>query len=292
VDDAATGPPRLTVIMCGMPLPAALVVTPDVASDGAASSPPSVGRRPAPAIARRDMSEGTTVLLFFERPAHRAMLMPKILIVDDHPLYREGVMSALRGHPLRALVLGASSAGEALKLLDDDPTVDLVLIDLRLGSDDGLQALGLIGARHPSIARMLISAHNSDDIVQAAVRAGAQGFLPKSQSIGEALSGIRTVLEGGVYWPDAGRSGRPPGAGPRKSPMEVGAVTLHGLTIRQLEVLHLLGEGKSNAEIAEDLRISERTAKAHLKGIFDALGVDTRVKALVRAREWGLLKDG
>jgi DNA-binding NarL/FixJ family response regulator len=218
--------------------------------------------------------------------------MSKILIVDDHPLYREGVMSALRGHPLRALVLGASSAAEALRILDDDPTVDLVLVDLRLGSEDGLKALGQIGARHPSIARMLISAYDSDDIVHAAVRAGAQGFLRKSQSIGEALSGIRSVLEGGVYWPGAAPSGPPPSTGSARSPREPGAAALHGLTIRQLEVLHLLGEGKSNAEIAEDLGISERTAKAHLKGIFDALGVDTRVRALVRAREWGLLKDG
>ena len=218
--------------------------------------------------------------------------MPKILIVDDHPLYREGVMSALRGHPLRALVLGASSAEEALRTLDDDPTVDLVLVDLRLGKEDGLQALRQIGARHPSIARMLLSAHDSDDIVQAAARAGAQGFLPKSHSIGAALSGIRTVLDGGVYWPGPAGSGAPPSAGPLRSPTEPEAVALHGLTIRQLEVLHLLGEGKSNAEIAEDLGISERTAKAHLKGIFDALGVDTRVRALVRARECGLLKDG
>jgi len=128
----------------------------------------------------------------------------KILIVDGYPLYREGVMSALRGHPLRALVLGASSGGEALRLLDQDPTVDLVLIDLRLGDEDGLRALR---ARHPSIARMVISAHDSGDVVQAAARAGAQGFLPKSHSIGEALNGIRAVLEGGVEHPLLRRAG-------------------------------------------------------------------------------------
>ena len=211
--------------------------------------------------------------------------MPKILILDDHPLYREGVMSALRGQPLHALVLGASSAVEALRLLDEDPTVDLVLVDFRLGGEDGLDALRRIGARHPSVARMLISGHDSSDLVKAAVQAGAQGFLPKSHSIAQAVSGIQTVLDGGVYWPDVATLGLPPvrSSGER-------ATALPGLTIRQVEVLQLLGEGKSNAEIAEDLGITERTAKAHLKGIFDALGVDTRVKALVRAQECGLLK--
>ena len=127
--------------------------------------------------------------------------MTKILIVDDHPLYREGVMNALRDQPLRALVLGASSAGEALRILDDDPTVDLVLVDLRLGKEDGLEGLKQIGARHPPIARMLISGHESPGIVRAAMGAGAQGFLSKSLSIGQVVKAINAVPEGGVSWP-------------------------------------------------------------------------------------------
>ena len=207
--------------------------------------------------------------------------MTKILIVDDHPLYREGVMTALRGQPLRALVLGASSAGEALRILDDDPTVDLVLVDLRLGKEDGLEGLKQIGARHPPIARMLISGHESPGIVRAAMGAGAQGFLSKSLSIGQVVKAINTVLEGGVSWPESDAALRPVSPGP--------AAVSHGLTLRQLEVLGLLGRGNSNAEIAKDLGISERTAKAHLKAIFNALGVDTRVKAVIRAQELGLL---
>ena len=207
--------------------------------------------------------------------------MTKILIVDDHPLYREGVMTALRGQPLRALVLGASSAGEALRILDDDPTVDLVLVDLRLGNEDGLEGLKQIGARHPPIARMLISGHESPGIVRAAMGAGAQGFLSKSLSIGQVVKAINTVLEGGVSWPESDAALRPVSPGP--------AAVSHGLTLRQLEVLGLLGRGNSNAEIAKDLGISERTAKAHLKAIFNALGVDTRVKAVIRAQELGLL---
>jgi DNA-binding NarL/FixJ family response regulator len=216
--------------------------------------------------------------------------MTKILIVDDHPLYREGVMTALRGQPLQALVLGASSASEALRILDDDPTVDLVLVDLRLGKEDGLEGLKQIGSRHPPIARMLISGHESPGIVRAAMGAGAQGFLSKSLSIGQVLRAIHTVLDGGVSWPTSSQS--PPAAEPDTVPATDSrgpAAVSHGLTLRQLEVLSLLGRGNSNAEIAEALGIGERTAKAHMKAIFGALGVDTRVKAVIRARELGLL---
>jgi len=216
--------------------------------------------------------------------------MTKILIVDDHPLYREGVMTALRGQPLQAVVLGASSAGEALRILDDDPTVDLVLVDLRLGKEDGLEGLKQIGARHPPIARMLISGYESPSIVRAAMGAGAQGFLSKSLSIGQVLRAIRTVLGGGVSWPAPSRDLSTAEPDPAPGPGSPGPTAdSHGLTLRQLEVLSLLGRGNSNAEIAQDLGISERTAKAHMKAIFDALGVDTRVKAVIRARERGLL---
>ena len=216
--------------------------------------------------------------------------MTKILIVDDHPLYREGVMNALRGQPLRALVLGASFAGEALRILDDDPTVDLVLVDLRLGKEDGLEGLKQIGARHPPIARMLISGHESPGIVRAAMGAGAQGFLSKSLSIGQVVKAINAVLEGGVSWPALSHTVPTAESDAASRPVSpVPAAISHGLTLRQLEVLGLLGRGNSNAEIAKDLGISERTAKAHLKAIFNALGVDTRVKAVIRAQELGLL---
>lgn len=217
--------------------------------------------------------------------------MTKILIVDDHPLYREGVMSALRGPPLRALVLGAATVGEALQILAVDPTVDLVLIDFKLRDEDGLGGLRRIGAAHPAVARVLLSGHEADDLVQAAVRAGAQGFLPKAHSIAQMVGAIQAVLDGAVYWPPrTGAAGPGSPSPPAPPPPTSTSGPLQAMTIRQLEVLELLGAGKSNADIAAELGITERTVKAHLKGVFDALGVDTRVKAVLRAGELGLLK--
>jgi DNA-binding NarL/FixJ family response regulator len=205
--------------------------------------------------------------------------MTKILILDDHPLYREGVVSALTSNAMRAAVLGASSIADALQLLDDDPTIDLVLVDRKLRGEDGMEALKRIGAQHPTVARVLISGDESDESVNAAMRVGAQGFLPKSLSIRAMLAAIQRILEGDVFWPGQ---------------LEGASVSvphdLFALTVRQLDVLRLLGKGSSNAEIATELQIGERTVKAHLKGIYETLGVDTRMRALLKAKDLGLIR--
>ena len=213
--------------------------------------------------------------------------MTKILIVDDHPLYREGVISALSGRPLRAVVVGVSPASDAINLLDNDPTFELALVDRKLRSEDGLDALKQIGLKHPTVARLLISGEDSAELMAEAMRAGAQGFLPKSLSIGEMLAAIGRVLDGDVYWPVR----EPPHVAIEASRMQMAPDTPASptLTARQSEVLRRLAEGKSNAEIAVARCISERTVKAHLKGAFDSLGVDSRVKALIKARELGMI---
>jgi DNA-binding NarL/FixJ family response regulator len=205
--------------------------------------------------------------------------MTKILIVDDHPLYREGVIQALSSRPLHATMVGVSSAGDALRALEDDPTFDLVLVDRKLQGDDGVDVLRQIGARHPDVARILISAENSAETIGAAARAGAQGFISKGASIADVLRGIKRVLAGEVFWPD-----------PASTSLRAQEPATPMFTARQRDTLQLLAEGRSNAQIARQLGISERTVKAHLKGVFDALGVDTRVRALVKARALGLLK--
>ena len=201
--------------------------------------------------------------------------MAKLLIVDDHPLYREGVIRTLSARPLYASAVGVATSQDALRMLDEDPSFDLVLVDRKLSGSDGLDLLREIGARHPDVARMLTSADTSSAIVIAAVKAGAQGFVPKDGSIAQTIDAIGRVLSGEAYWPEA--LGDPGGIG------------FPDLTQRQRSTLHLLAEGHSNAQIAHALGISERTVKAHLKAIYEALSVDTRVQALVRARELGLL---
>lgn len=199
--------------------------------------------------------------------------MQRILVVDDHPLYREGMVSALRARLPGLEVLGAGSAEEGLTVLEDYPETDVVLIDLRLPGMDGFGALAAYAARFPTVSRVLISGQEGAEIVRRAFDAGASGFIPKSMAVDEVAAAIRRVLDGGVFVPAQSEPAAPGGA----------------LTLRQLEVLRLLSEGYTNKEIANALDITERTAKAHVAAIFEALDADNRTQAVMAAQRIGYL---
>jgi DNA-binding NarL/FixJ family response regulator len=202
----------------------------------------------------------------------------KILIVDDHPLYREGMMSALRAQMDEVEVLGADSAEEGLEKLARDPEIDLVLIDVRLPGMDGFAALSIYGARFPTVSRMLVSGSDDPDYLKRAFAAGASGYIPKSMPVHDVIAAVRRVLDGGVSIPE----GAAPLETETRDPMA-------RLTLRQLEVLRLLGEGYTNKEIAKVLEIAERTAKAHVAAILEALGADNRTQAVLAAQRSGYL---
>ena len=205
--------------------------------------------------------------------------MQKILIVDDHPLYREGMISALRAQMDDVEVLGADSAEEGLQMLVRDGEIDLVLIDVRLPGMDGFAALSVYGARFPTVSRILISGSDEPQYLKRAFDQGASGYIPKSMPVREVTAAIRRVLGGGVSVPEnavAAIEGEP------QDPMA-------RLTLRQLEALRLLGEGYTNKEIAKALDITERTAKAHVAAILEALGADNRTQAVLAAQRRGYL---
>lgn len=206
--------------------------------------------------------------------------MHRILIVDDHPLYREGMMSALRAQLGGVEVLGVGSAEEGLEVLAGDPEVDLVLIDVRLPGMDGFSALAAYAARFPTVSRVVISGQDDPQYLRRAFEAGASGFLSKSMSVGEVSAAIRRVLAGEVYVPDLSQV-PPMNAAPGHA--------VEQLTLRQLEALRLLGEGYTNKEIARALQIAVRTAKAHVAAIFEALGAENRTQAVLAAQRLGYL---
>lgn len=204
--------------------------------------------------------------------------MPRILIVDDHPLYREGLISALRSQMPGVETLGADSAEDGLGLLEAMPDTDLVLIDLSLPGMDGFAALTAYGARFPLVPRMLISGHDAPHHVSRAFELGASGFMPKSLPVQAVSDAIAQVLRGEVFVPPVDRAA------------VAAAPTPGNLTLRQMEVLHLLGAGYTNKEIARALDITERTAKAHVGALFEALGTENRTQTVLAAQRLGLLQ--
>lgn len=184
------------------------------------------------------------------------------------------MVSALQVVMPEADVSGAGTAEEGVAALDASPDIDLVLIDLRLPGMDGLAALALYGERHPGVPRVLISGEDDERLVRRAFDAGASGFIPKSLPVDEVAAAIRQVLEGGVFVPST-----------HAPPPAEGAV----LTLRQLEVLRLLGEGYTNKEIAQSLEITERTARAHVAAILQSLDADNRTHAVIAAQRLGWL---
>jgi two-component system nitrate/nitrite response regulator NarL len=200
----------------------------------------------------------------------------KILIVDDHPLFRAGFHAVLEQSALEAGVLSVSSVTEALQLMQRDADIGLVLLDIHLKGDDGFHALRLIGSRFPTTACVMISGDESADIAARAVAAGASGFIPKSFTAEEMLAAIRKVLAGEVFVPERSRNALP-------TPEST------GLTLRQLEVISMLGRGFSNKEIARALDVAERTVKAHVSAVFEALNVRNRTQAVLVAQRLGYL---
>ncbi|MFL6548290.1 MAG: response regulator transcription factor [Povalibacter sp.] len=199
----------------------------------------------------------------------------KILIVDDHPLFRAGFHAVLEQSALDAAVLSVSSIQEALQILQRDSDVGLVLLDVHLRGDDGFNALKVIGTKFPTTACIMISGDEQDGIAARAVAAGASGFIPKSFTADEMVAAIQKVLAGDVFVPEKARDTH---AG------ESGA-----LTLRQLEVITMLGRGCSNKEIARALDVAERTVKAHVSAVFEALNVRNRTQAVLAAQRRGFL---
>ena len=200
----------------------------------------------------------------------------KILIVDDHPLFRAGFHAVLEQSDLDAAVLSVSSVTEALQILKRDGDVGLVLLDIHLRGEDGFNALKVIGEKFPTTACIMISGDEQEGVAPRVIAAGASGFIPKSFTADEMIAAIRQVLNGDVFVPS-----------PTQQPTPSSDNT--SLTLRQLEVISMLGRGFSNKEIARALDVAERTVKAHVSAVFEALNVRNRTQAVLVAQRRGFL---
>jgi DNA-binding NarL/FixJ family response regulator len=204
-----------------------------------------------------------------------------VLVVDDHPIVRAGVVAVVEA-AADLTVVGTAASGEDAVAAASALRPDVVLMDLRMPGIDGDEATARILAANPDVRVLVLTTYESDDAILGAIGAGASGYLLKAAPEEELLAGIRAVAAGepalapGVARVLVQRATRP-------------AADRVSLSARELEVLRLVAEGLSNREIGTRLFVGEATVKTHLLHAFAKLEVRDRTRAVTRAMELGLL---
>lgn len=204
-----------------------------------------------------------------------------ILIVDDHPLFREGLKTLLRALEPAVRISDAGSVAEAIALPPTDAP-DLILLDMNLPGPSRLDALRQVKAAHESASVVVVSGDEDPVLIRQAVDEGAAGYIPKTTDASLTIQALRLVLANGIYLPRAALTAGAAARSPAQSPRAAGSPEFSG---RQLAVLKCLLQGKANKVIARELDIAEGTVKAHLWAIYQALGVNSRAQALYRVHE-------
>lgn len=210
----------------------------------------------------------------------------KILVCDDHALFREGVASAVKDLGDHVELLQASDGAEALALAQQHADLDLILLDLQMPGTDGWSGLERLQALCPTLPVVILSASEEPADARRAIDAGALGYVTKSTRGPVLRAALQLVLSGGVYVPPQLLAGVP--AAPAVSSVQARRKRAQGLTERQVEVLRLMSRGLTNVEIGEVLGVALGTVKAHLAAIFETLDVSNRTEAALVMRELGL----
>lgn len=203
----------------------------------------------------------------------------RIAIVDDHPLMRAALSSALARIGDDVQFMEAANQAAALALVEDPPGPDLMLMDLHMPGADGIEGVRAVRERAPHVPLAVVSADENPGAIRALLALGVSGFIPKTDSPAVIESAVRLILAGGVYVPPRLVSG-----GDIVVPSR--PATASGLTARQMDVVRLLARGLSNKAIARELGVSEGTVKVHLLAIFRALDVRNRTRAVLAAQRF------
>jgi DNA-binding NarL/FixJ family response regulator len=202
----------------------------------------------------------------------------RLVIADDHPLFRGALREAVSAASGGADVAEAGSFEEVAKILDKGREVDLILLDLSMPGVRGFSGLMYLRAQYPSVPVVVVSANDDPAVIRRCMDFGASGFIPKTLGIDEIRNAVMRVLKGGVWTPpDVDLEA---GADDESAKMMVRLATL---TPQQVRVLMMLSEGLLNKQIAYELSVSEATVKAHVSAILQKLGVESRTQAVIAA---------
>jgi DNA-binding NarL/FixJ family response regulator len=202
----------------------------------------------------------------------------RILIVDDHPLFREALKVALTGGMPDSKVEQAGSLDAGRAALDADGDFDLILLDLRMPGVQGLSGLIYLRTQYPNIPIVIVTANEEEGIIRKALGLGASGFIPKSSNTETIIQAVKAVLGGDIWVPDGYDAKAEPAS-------EIDDIVrrVATLTGQQIRVLMMLKEGLLNKQIAYELDVSEATIKAHVSAILQKLHVSSRTQAVIAA---------
>lgn len=227
------------------------------------------------------MTKGDTAL--GEHPESEIVAPSRILVVDDHPVVRQGLAMALGRHP--GLFLCAEAEGMESALVSIRESLpDLVLVDLDLDGASGLDLVKALRAGYPDLPVLMLSMHDEETYAERVLRAGARGFLMKNETPDKLVAGILAVLAGEVALSDRMKAkllGQPAEAKDGKEQFSVDR-----LTDRELEVFRLIGEGKSTRQVAEKLSLSVKTIEAHIANLKRKLGLENGRDLQLKAFSW------
>ena len=215
----------------------------------------------------------------------------KVLLVDDHALFREGLRYMLQRLPDAVEILEAGNFAEGLTIAEQHPELDLALLDLNMPGSEGTVSIKFFHQRYPHIPVVVVSGEEGRGIMEKVMNAGAMGFIPKSSSAPVMLSALNLILSGGMYMPPQ-ISQQLGVAGINENERKDGRslkTNEYGLTTRQMEVLRYVADGLSNKQIAAAVNLAEGTVKIHVAAVFQALRVTNRMEAVRVAEQLGLL---
>ena len=202
----------------------------------------------------------------------------RLVIADDHPLFRGAMREAVSGLLARVEIAEAGSFDEVVKLLDRTGETDLILLDLAMPGVRGFSGLMYLRAQYPSVPVVVVSANDDPSVIRRCMDFGASGFIPKTLAIEDMRGAVMRVLKGEVW--------TPPDVDLERGMDEETAgllARLASLTPQQVRVLMMLSEGMLNKQIAYELSVSEATIKAHVSAILTKLGVESRTQAVIAA---------
>lgn len=208
------------------------------------------------------------------------MAIYHIIIVDDHPLFRDAMKASLSSLSAELKIAEAGSLDEVTTQLAQSPNCDLVLLDLKMPGVQGLAGLAYLRAQHPGVPVAVVSGQEEAATIRRSLALGASGFIPKSTSAETMRGAVKAILDGEVWAPNVGLE-----ATPQDLELDNLSKRLATLTPQQVRVLMMLRGGLLNKQIAFELDVSEATVKAHVSAILLKLDVDSRTQAVIAANK-------